>query len=132
MTAIVLSASLTVDGKAISLAKSYTADVVREYHFDLAAGAVRQFSFDDTYDGTALKFLYIKALKSSDLTQEGDVSYGTSDAEASDAANGVAWTEVAGLCVDWSERALSTLNRFDVYNAGSDRLTLDVVFALEP
>jgi hypothetical protein len=59
------------------------------------------------------------------------VSYGTDDAEASDAANGVAWKEINGIKVAWEEIALSADNKLYVYNHGNDRIKVDMAIGLE-
>jgi hypothetical protein len=130
MASVSFSASLTVDGKAHSLSKSYTAGVLIEQEFELAAGAVRSIAIP-TNDGTSVKFLYIKAVDSADPTQAAEVSYGTNDAEASDAANGTNWNVVYGLKVAWENVALSTANKLHIYNHGSSRILVELAIGLE-
>lgn len=131
MPTVSFSASLNLDGRAVSLAKSYAAGILHERRFELAAGAVRELAFDATAEGATVKFLYIKATKTAEPTLQAEVMYGVTDAEASAPSTGTGWTEINGILVSWAEQVLSANNKLYIYNAGNDRITVDLAIGLE-
>lgn len=128
---IVLSGSLTVDGKAYTLAKSLSLGVVEQRHFELAAGDCRELTFD-TEDGTGLKFLFLKAVQASDPTIQSEVQLSFNDDDGAAPASGTGWKEVNGLELSYKENPLSTTNNsLYIYNSGNEAIVVDVVAALE-
>lgn len=126
---IVLSGTLTAESMPITLAKTLDIDLAVIRTFELAALASREFEFDSD-DGTSLKFLFVKAVKASDATQEGEIQYSALDADGADPANGTEWVEFNYLELSFAERALSVANKFFLYNSGNEALTVTVIAAI--
>jgi hypothetical protein len=127
---VTISGTITA-GEVITIAKTHTSEHTHTRKFELAAGAVMELVFQSAIEGTALRFLYIRSQSTADLTQEADVSYGVSDAEASDPGNGTAWRAVNGLHLSWEQLSLSTANKLHIYNSGSVRATVTVIAGLD-
>ena len=128
---VALSATLTLAGNALSIAKSYTAEYLRTFEFELAASAVYECAIHSTTEGTDLQMLYIRAVNAADSSQDTAVSYGTDDAEASDAASGTAWKSVNGFLLAWQTISLSTANKLHIYNSGANRAKVTVALGLD-
>jgi hypothetical protein len=113
------------------MSHSYVAEHYYSLEFELAAGAVRQIAFQTALEGTAIKFLALEALQTSNTSVHTEVSYGTSDAEASDPGNGTAWRAVNGLLISWESITLSAAGKLHVYNSGSNRATVTLKVGLD-
>ena len=129
-TSVALTASLS-DGETTAISATYTAEHWHSYKFELAAGAVRQLTFQTALEGTSLKFMFLESVQTSNTSQHTEVSYGTSDAEASDPGNGVAWKAVNGLYIALETIALSSGGKLHIYNSGSNRATVTLKVGLD-
>ena len=128
---VTLSATLDLGGNEVSISKSYTAEFLRTFDFELAAGAIMSLAFDAVLEGADSQFLFIQALNASDLTQHTTVSYGFSDADASVPASGTLWRSVNGLHLSWEDVDLSANGKLYVYNSGSNRASVKVSVGLD-
>ena len=124
-TQVSLTASLS-DGETTSIAHTYLAEHHHTYKFELAAGAVRQLQFQTAIEGTAIKFLFLESVLTSN-----EISYGVTDAEASDPGNGSNWHAVNGLLISWESLTLSAAGKLHIYNSGSNRATVTVKIGLD-
>lgn len=93
----------------------------------LAAGDVLDIGIDADQESTFLSFLVIQARLTSDETEIAEVSYGTSDADAADAAAGTAWNVVGGDMVAFLMIPLSDTNHLYLYNHGDTSVEVTVV-----
>lgn len=128
---ITLSATLNLGGNSKSISKSYTAEYLRTFDFELAAGAIMALTFDSTHEGADLQLLYIRAVNNADTSQDAEVSFGLSDADASDPVNGTEWRPINGLHLSWEDVSLSATNKLYVYNSGANRANVTVSVGLD-
>lgn len=129
--AVTLSATFTVGGNALTISKAYTAEFLRKVDFELPAGGVMALTFDSTHEGADFQMLHIRALNNADVTQDTEVSYGVSDADALDPANGTAWRPVNGLHLSWETVTLSATGKLYIYNSGANRANVSVAVGLD-
>lgn len=126
-----LTATLTLNGNAKSLALSYAAVFLRVFDFELAAGDLMTLSFDATTEGTDCQFLFIQALNNADTTQKTAVSYGVSDTDAADPANGTSWRSINGLHLSRESLSLSATYKLYIYNSGGNKANVTVAVGLD-
>ena len=129
-TQVSLTASLS-DGETTSIAHTYLAEHHHTYKFELAAGAVRQLQFQTAIEGTAIKLLFLESVLTSNASTHSEISYGVTDAEASDPGNGSNWHAVNGLLISWESLTLSAAGKLHIYNSGSNRATVTVKIGLD-
>lgn len=126
-----LSATLALGGNSKGISKAYTAEYLRVFDFELSAGATMALTFDSTHEGADLQFLYIRAVSNADTTQDTEVSFGVSDADASAPASGTAWRAVNGLHLSWESISLSATGKLYIYNSGSNKADVTVSVGLD-
>jgi hypothetical protein len=132
-TTVKLSASLFLGTRSRSLHRSSSLGKAISEDFELAPGAVRQIALDSSHDGTSLVFLCIGAVLNSDGKTPAVVSYGVSDAAASNPSDpqySANWIDVDGLEVSWRTIALSTQNRIYIYNSGAAKINVSLVIGV--
>ena len=128
---VIFSGTISLGGNSLSLAWTITPDYLRVFDFELAAGAVMALTFDATHEGDDAQFLLIRALNTSDATQHTEVSYGVSDSDASDPANGSGWKPINGFILSREYIDLSSNGKLYIYNSGSNRATVTVSVGLD-
>ena len=121
-----LSAVLDMDGARMTLYREFRTSKMIIRKFELAAGAVHDVHADETQEGTALTALIIKCVDEDTGLVLQEISYGVSDSDAGDPANGTDWREIDGVHISWEALALSTLNYLYIYNSGSTLASVEV------
>jgi hypothetical protein len=121
-----LSGVLDIDGDRVHFYREFDTDTIVARKFELAAGEVFSLNLDATQEGTALTALVIRCRDEDTGAVWQEISYGVSDADAADPANGTDWRVVDGLHLSWEALALSTLNFLYIYNSGSALVSVEV------